>query len=206
MRLTRPIIVASLALIAVAGVGGVGGCHPQRDVTRVDPNTVIDLDYRFSADDARFTYQAMVNDAMYRTWIDRWYQGHAGAKPVVVIGPVKNETQDYINTKLFTDNWQRELLNADRVRFVAGKEQRPDIREERAQGQEWNTPETRKQMRAELGADLILAGAISDNKQRSLDGKTMVTVYSINLTLTNLESNEILWNHSFEIKKLVRDH
>lgn len=203
MRYNRAILLASLPAVTLAGVGG---CHPQRDVTRVDPNTVIDLDYRFSADDARFTYQAMVNDATYRNWIDRWYQGHAGAKPVVVVGPVKNETQDYINTKLFTDNWQRELLNSDRVRFVATKEQRPDVREERAQGQEWNTPETRKQMRAELGADLIMLGTIADNVQRSLDGKTMVTVYSINLQLINLESNEILWNNSFEIKKLVHDH
>lgn len=205
-RNERRIVAAALGLMAGAWtVGGVGGCHPSREVTRTDPNVITDLDYRFSADDARLTYQAMVNDALFRNWINRWQEQNGGRKPVVIVGPIRNDTQDYIDTKNFTTEWERELLNSDRVRFVAMKDQRADVREERAQGQEWNTPESRKQMRAEQGADLILLGRVGDNVQKSLDGRQMVAVYKVNLELINLESNEKVWIGSHEIKKLVRD-
>lgn len=195
---------AALAMALAAGTGA-GGCHREREVTRTDPNVITDLDYRFSADDARLTYRAMVDDALFRNWINRWQEQNGGRRPVVVVGPVRNDTQDYIDTKNFTTEWERELLNSDRVRFVAMKDQRADVREERAQGQEWNTPESRKQMRDELGADLILLGRIADDRQQSLDGRRMVAVYKVNLELINLETNEKVWIGSHEIKKLVRD-
>jgi uncharacterized protein (TIGR02722 family) len=194
-----------LAVVGAAMLAAASGCGTRNyDITRVDPNTVIDVDYRFTGDDAREVYRAMVDDALYRRWIDEWMQSHAGAKPIVVIGPMKNDTDDYIDTEDFTVEWERELLNSGRVRFVAMAPQRDPIRQERAQGQEWNTPETRKQMRAELGADLIMIGRIGGGQQRSRDGRTMVKEYKVTLELINLETNEKVWIGSHDIKKLVR--
>ncbi|MBX3359787.1 MAG: hypothetical protein KF745_15330 [Phycisphaeraceae bacterium] len=200
--MTRCVIVAGLAV--TLSLAWLGGCSKNMTVTRTDPENVVDLDYRFNADDAREVYKATVDDALFRKWIDNWMGSHGGAKPIVVIGPIKNDTQDYIVTANFTEEWQRELLNSERVRFVASKEDRPDIREERQQGQDWNTPETRKQMRAETGADLILLGRVTDDKQKSLDGKQIVAQYRVGLQLWNIESNELLWSGSKEIKKLAR--
>lgn len=194
-------------LTAAAGAAlMLGACGGNRnyDITRVDPNVVIDVDYRFTGDDAREVYRAMVDDALYRRWIDEWMQTHAGAKPVVIVGPMRNDTEDYIDTEDFTTEWERELLNSGRVRFVAMAPQRDPVRQERAQGQEWNTPETRKQMRAELGADLIMIGRIGDGQQRSRDGRTIIKEYKVTLELINLETNEKVWIGSHDIKKVVR--
>ncbi len=199
---TRLIALLAAAVTAAAVLSGCGGAR-QRAITRVDPNAVIDVDYRWTGDDAREVYRALVDDALYRQWVDNWMREHGGQRPVVIIGPIHNRTQDYID-EVFATEWQRELLNSQRIRFVARADQRQALRDERLQGQEWNTPETRKQMRAELGADLMLLGSINDNVQRSADNRTIVKEYNVNLQLINIESNELLWSGSHAVKKLVR--
>ena len=64
-------------VLAAAGSAAVvlGACGPRNyEITRVDPDAVTDVDYRFTGDDARAVYRAMVDDAMYRRWIDEWMQ------------------------------------------------------------------------------------------------------------------------------------
>lgn len=179
-------------------------CEPTREVSRVDPSAVVDVDYRFNDVDARQVYQGMVNDTLYRNWIDR--HGRAtGRQPVVVVGPIRNDTQQYIDTRMFTTQFERELLNADRVRFVAMPDQRDAIRAERDQGQEWSRPETRKQMRNELGADYILLGRVADDQPRALSGRSGVSYYQVTLEMIDLESNEKVWIGVQEIKKVWRD-
>jgi uncharacterized protein (TIGR02722 family) len=201
MNATRFAAITVLSAAPFVLMGCNGG---SQTVTRVPPNVVTDVGWRFNDDDARMTYQAMVDDALFRNWINRWQEQNSGKKPVVIVGPIENKTDDYIDTENFTTEWERELLNSDRVRFVAMKDQRGAVRDERQQGQEWNTPETRKQMRAELGSDIMLIGRITAVKQRSGDDRTMVAAYKVTLELINLESNEKLWIGSHDIKKIVR--
>lgn len=185
-------------------LAGCSGEPTHREVTRVDPTTVLDEDYRFDDEDARQVVAAMSDDASYRGWIDRWIASHDGHLPRVIVGTVTNETQDYINTNLFTRGLERELLNTGRVRVVAVRDQRGEIRDERLQGEEWNSPETRLVMRNELGANLILMGDVNDVVERSIDGRNIVKFYQVNLDLINLETNEKVWIGTHEIKKAVR--
>jgi uncharacterized protein (TIGR02722 family) len=178
---------------------------PTRQVTRVPADAVVDIDYRFNDTDARQVWQGMVNDATFRGWIDRWIAERSGQRPIIIVGSIKNNTQDYINTLTFTRNFEREMLNSGRVRVVAAKGDRPDLRDERLQGQEWNSAATRKQMKNETGADLMLLGDINDIQQRSLDGRTVSKYYQVNLDLTDLETNEKVWIGSVEVKKVSRD-
>lgn len=191
--------LSSLALLTACG----GPTH--REVTRVDPGTVVDVDYRFNDTDARQVWQGMVDQATFRGWIDRWMAEHNGQRPIIIVGPVKNNTQDYINTKLFTRNFEREMLNSGRVRIVGAKDDRGDLRDERLQGQEWNSSATRKVMKNELGADLMLIGDINDVQDRSLNGRTTVKYFQVNLDLTDLETSEKAWIGSVEIKKVSND-
>ncbi|MBY0263209.1 MAG: penicillin-binding protein activator LpoB [Phycisphaerales bacterium] len=200
--------IAKLALPALCLVAplALSACNaPYRDVKRVPADAVVDFDYRFNDTDARQVWQGMVNDATFRGWIDRWIAEHNGQRPIIIIGAIKNNTQDYINTLTFTRNFEREMLNSGRVRVVAAKGDRPDLRDERLQGQEWNSPATRKQMKNETGADLILLGDVNDIQQRSLDGRTVSKYYQVNLDLTDLETSEKAWIGSVEVKKVSRD-
>lgn len=191
---------------AAAMCAGLGGCQPTyRDVQRVPAEQAVDVDYRFNDTDARQVWQGMVNDATFRGWLDRWPQEHNGQRPVIIIGGIKNNTQDYINTNLFTRNFEREMLNSGRVRVVAARNDRGEIRDERLQGQEWNSAATRKVMKNELGADLILVGDINDIQDRSLNGRTVVKYFQVNFDLTDIESNEKAWIGSVEIKKVSID-
>jgi PBP1b-binding outer membrane lipoprotein LpoB len=96
------------------------------------------------------------------------------------------------------------MINSGRVRVVAMRNDRGQIRDERMQGQEWSQPQTRKQLKNELGADLIVMGNVNDVKQQSADGRTLVSYVEVNLDLTDLETNEIVWSHNVPIKKVVR--
>jgi PBP1b-binding outer membrane lipoprotein LpoB len=124
---------------------------------------------------------------------------------VLILGPIQNKTQEYIDQNLFTRNFEREMLNTGKVRVVSAKNERGELRDERLQGQEWNSPATRKIMKDELGADLMLLGDINQVQQRSINGRIVSQYYQINLDLTNLESNEKVWIGSVETKKVSTD-
>ncbi|MBX3402339.1 MAG: penicillin-binding protein activator LpoB [Phycisphaeraceae bacterium] len=201
--ITRTRCTLAMVLLA-AGAMALPACGPtKREVERVDPATTKDLDYRFNDTDARLVWQGMVNDATFRGWIDRWKAEHGGNRPIMIVGPITNRSQDYIDTGLFTMNFEREMLNTGHVRVVSMRDQRGALRDERLQGQEWNSPETRKLMKNELGADLMLMGNIIDVVQRSLDNRQLTKYYQVGLELTNIETNEKVWMGNVEIKKVA---
>lgn len=204
MNFPAPTKILALAAAAALPLAACSG-PTYRDVKRVDPNVVVDVDYTFNDSDAREVWQKMVNDSVFRGWVDRWMAEHGGQRPIIIVGPIKNRTQEYINTDLFTRNFEREMLNSGRVRVVSARDDRGALRDERLQGQEWNRPETRKIMKNELGADLMLLGDINDVQQRSLNGRTVSKYYQVNLDLTDIESNEKAWIGSVEIKKVSTD-
>lgn len=192
--------------LAAATLLAVAGCSPSyREVKRVPADAVVDVDYGFNDTDARIVWQQMSDDAAFRGWSDRWIQEHGGQRPIIIIGPIKNNTQELINMNLFTRNFEREMLNSGKVRVVSARDDRGELRDERLQGQEWNSPETRKIVKNELGADLMLLGDINDVQQRSLSGRTVSKYFQVNLDLTNIESNEKVWIGSAEVKKVSTD-
>lgn len=200
-----PSLVPILSIPLMAAAAFLPGCAPTRTVTRVDPNTVVDVNQQFNDVDARQSYQKMVQDCLSRPWIDNFMHDNSGRRPVVIVSQIENATQTYIDTKLITTDVERELINSGRVKFVADKGQRDPIREERIQSQEWSRPETRKKIQAETGADFIMLGRIMQDAPRTLDGKAGVQYYKINLEVIDLESNEKVWIGTNEVKKVWRD-
>ncbi|MBY0309007.1 MAG: penicillin-binding protein activator LpoB [Phycisphaerales bacterium] len=198
--LSIPLMAAAAFVPALSG-----GCAPRREITRVDPNTVVDVNQQWNDVDARATYQHMVQDALSRPWIDNFVSEHGGRRPVVVVGPVDNATQTYIDTKMFTTDIERELINSGKVRFVADKTQRDAVRDERIQAREWARPETQKQLKAETGADYIMLGRVMQDSPRTLDGRAGVQFYKVNLEVIDLETNEKVYIGTRELKKLWRD-
>lgn len=197
--------LAALGLSA-ASLAAIPGCQPtHREVTRVPSDAVVDVDYRFNDTDARQVWQGMSNDALFRGWIDRWIAEHNGQRPIIIIGAIRNNTQDYIDNNLFTANFEKEMLNSGRVRVVSMRDDRGELRDERLQGQEWNSAATKKIMKNELGADLMLLGVISQVQQRSIDGRTVSQYYQVKLDLSDIETNEKVWIGTVDVKKISRD-
>ena len=202
-RRRTALLTLATAALTLGALPALTGCK-SRTVTRVDPADILDLDYRFSDDDARMTAEAMIADALSRPWLENWREAN-GERPVVIIGTVRNDTRDYIDTKLFTKQIEREFVNSQRIRLVAARDERGELRDERLSMQDWSRPETVKRIAWELGADVMMIGRVGENVQVSRDRNRRVQYYQVNLELIDIESNEKLWIGEKQIEKRVRD-
>jgi penicillin-binding protein activator len=191
------------AMLSAAAMIGLTGCASENwKVKRVDPSAPTDVDYRFNDEDARQVLAAMSADCMSRPWIDTFMRENGGRQPIVFLGSIKNNTQDYINTQLYTTDLERELLNGGRVRVKAERDLRQELRDERLDTK-YNDPATLKAVAKELNADFALVGFVNDNKQRSNDGRTIVNYYQFDMQLINVETAEKVWIQTKPIKKVA---
>ncbi|MBD3216698.1 MAG: penicillin-binding protein activator LpoB [candidate division Zixibacteria bacterium] len=188
----KKIIILSLAMLLLIG------CSSQRQVTRMDPETQTDLSGKWNDTDSRLVAEEMVTDALNRPWLINFVEDN-GERPVVTVGRIRNKSSEHIDVETFTTDFERELINSGKVRFVANKFQRDDVREERFEQDEWASEETKKKLREELGADFILLGAIKSITDQ-IEGKMTVS-YQTDLELINIETNEKVWIGNKVIKK-----
>jgi PBP1b-binding outer membrane lipoprotein LpoB len=145
----------------------------------------------------------VIADALNQSWLDEW-QAANGARPVIIIGDVANDTSDYIESRLITKALERQLLNSGRVDLVAAADQRDQVRAERRQSQDWSRPETVKRMAYELGADMMLIGWIGENVEVSRNRARRIQYYQVSLELLDVESNRKAWIGTHEIEKRSR--
>jgi len=87
--------------------------------------------------------------------------------------------------------------------LVQNAEFREKLRQERADQQEFASKETAKKWGRELGADYMLFGTI--NSIIDQYNKKKVIFYKVNLELTDMETNEIVWLGDKEIKKFIKN-
>ncbi len=185
-------------LMAVLICGLVVGCSGGKKVTRLDTNTVTDLSGRWNDTDSRLVAEEMVQDCLSRAWITDFAAAN-GEKPVVTVGEIRNESSEHINTETFTTDFERELINSAKVRFVAAHDARAELRQERQEQQEFASRETMKRFREETGADFLLQGSIKTIVDQE-DGKQVV-FYQTDLELVNIETIEKVWIGTKKIKK-----
>ena len=195
---TRTFIVAAALVVGVVFLSGCGGSS--KTVTRVDPNTTQDLSGDWNDTDSRLVAEEMIKDVLNRPWLPN-YQMTNKKEPDVIVGTVRNRTSEHISTTTFIKNLERELLNSGKVSFVANKEERQEIREERADQQENASAETMKKFQQETGADYMLRGDITTIVDQ--EGGDKVKFYQVNLELVDLQSNRKVWIGEKKIKKLV---
>ncbi len=174
------------------------GCGSSRTVQRLAPDTQTDLSGRWNDTDARLVAEEMIDDCLRRPWLTD-FVASAGKKPVVTVGTIRNKSNEHIDSETFSTDFERELLNSGQVRFVAGRDMRQEIREERFEQQDFASRETMKKIRAETGADFILMGAIKSITDEA-DG-VRVVFYQTDLEMINIESMEKVWIGSKKIKK-----
>ncbi len=195
MKRTILVLVLSFSTLLLAGCGGSG-----KTVTRVEPDRAIDLSGDWNDTDSRLVAEEMIKDALNRPWLSN-FQTAKQKEPNVIVGTVKNRTSEHIATTAFIKNLERELLNSGRVSFVANKEERQEIRDERSDQQEFSTAESMKRFQQETGADFMLRGDITSIIDK--EGGESVKFYQVNLELVNIETNQKVWIGEKKIKKLV---
>jgi len=188
-----------LYTLAFATLVSLAGCKTK--VERVGIDKTIDLSGRWNDTDSQLVSAEMIADISTRPWIEE-YTAKNGKKPVVIIGTIRNKSSEHIETETFTKDLERELINNGRVKFVANKIERGELRDERTEQQTWSREETQKRLAAETGADYMLQGGIKTIIDK--EGKESVKFYQVDLEMIHLETNEKVWMGSKKIKKFVK--
>ncbi len=174
-----------------------------RKVTRVDPNKTIDLSGRWNDTDSKMTANAMIEQVLTGPWLNNFRQANEGEKPVVIVGMMRNKSHEHINPETFSKDLERSFITSQKVRLVQSGEKREEVRGERADQQEFSSKSTMKQWGLEVGADYMLQGVINSTVDQY--GREKVVEYQIDLELTDMETNEIVWIGDKKIKKYIKD-
>lgn len=190
-------------MIAMALIVAFSSCA-DRKVSRVNTNEVIDLSGRWNDTDSRLVSEEMINDLLTARWLPVYESRHNNKRPVIVVGTVANKSHEHINSETFIKDIEKAIIKNGSVRLVQAGEKRQELRTERdEQNQGYTSPETAKKWGLELGADFILQGTI--NSIVDSYKKDKVVYYQVDLELTDLETNEVVWMGDKKIKKQVSD-
>ena len=177
------------------------GCIYTPEVTRVDTEKQVDLSGNWNDTDSRLVAETMTQDILSAKWILDFSEKNS-QNPVVVVGDIWNKTHELISTDTFIKDIEREFINSGKVRIVQAGEAREQLRNERADQQQFARPETAAKWGRELGADFLLQGVINSIIDE-VEGQKVV-YYQTDLELTNIETNEKVWIGTKKIKKVVR--
>ena len=194
----RRIFIGTLVVLTIALINGCAN----RKITRVDPNETIDLSGRWNDSDSRLVSEEMIGDLLTSAWIPRYLKAN-DKRPVVVVGLVENKSHEHINSETFIKDVEKAIIRDGNIRLVVAGEKRNELRKERAEQQDYASPETTKKWGKELGADFILQGTI--NSIVDSYKKQKVVTYQIDLQLKNIETNEVVWMGYKKIKKQISD-
>ena len=192
-------IVYSFLFLAAAGLV-LSSCS--RKVTRIDSTEQVDISGRWNNTDSRLTAEQMVNDILSADWVSDHSQAK-GKKPVVIVGMVQNKSHEHIEAETFVKDVERSFVTTSKVGLVQGGKKREEMRAERADQQTNSSASTMKKFGLENGADYILQGSI--NSIVDSHKRRKVVYYQIDLELTNIETNEIVWIGDKKITKYVKN-
>ena len=119
------------SLVLMAVVFAFAGCASRSGITRVDPQSTIDLSGYWNDADANQVADVMIEDCIRNGWAEKWSAAHPGSPPVIRLFPIRNRSSDHINDLFFTKQVEAALLQTGRVRVVANYEEAGDNRFER---------------------------------------------------------------------------
>ena len=192
MKASKFVLLAALAslssCITVANSG----------VERVAADQVYDLTGKWNDIDSQQSANTIIDKALSGPWLERW-QGTD--PPVLIVGNVRNNTSEHIDTQLFVKDIEAELINSGQVRFVASSQERGQVRDEREDQQSNASEATMKRIAQETGADFMLIGNMDSSVEESVG--TKVVYYRLSMELIDLESNIKAWIGTHRIKKVI---
>jgi len=189
-----------IAAITVLFASGMQSCSHK--VSRVDVNEQIDISGSWNDVDSRLTAEAMVQQILGEVWLSNFVK-EKGKKPTVIVGFVKNKSHEHIEAEVFVKDVEKSFIKTQRIRLVQGGEKREEMRGEKADQQTNSSKSTMKKWGLEIGADFILQGSI--NSIVDAYKRDKVVYYQVDLELTNIQTNEVVWIGDKKIKKTVRN-
>lgn len=196
----RLISTPTVAVFLATALLVAAGCSSRTVVTRVDTEEQIDLSGRWNDTDSRLVSEEMIRDCLNHPWLSEHMTAKA-KKPVVIVGAIRNKSQEHIPVGTFVGDIERAYVNSGKVQVVASAVERDDLRSEKRDQRINATEETLKEMGREVGADYMLIGEI--NQIIDSEKGEKVSYYQADLTLVDIETNVKTWLGQKKIKKYI---
>lgn len=196
MRSVCKTLVPLLTVAALALWSGCGG----KTVTRVDPGEQIDLSGSWNDIDSQNVAADLVAQITGAAWVEN-HLVEAGKRPTIIVGTIRNRTVEHIPMKTLTADLERAFITSGRVQLVASPDEREQVRQERAEQQDFASQETMARWGREHGADYMLLGEL--NTIVDQEGKTQVKYYQTDTYLVDLETNIKVWAGQTKTKKFI---
>ncbi len=183
-----------------------GGCVATTTgtvVTRTDPNDTAggDLSGEWNDIDANLVAQEMINDCLTRPWLEEFKAQNMGRKPVIRFHSVKNRSSDRIDTKFFSKQVERALLNSGQVEILAAMDEMNDVFNEQELAASKGGPDAGDYSQ-EPDADFILNGWVVSQNETDGYGRT-VKAYLVTMELIDAKSTRKVWMGEKRIRKVV---
>jgi len=183
-------------------VVSLSGCGGGTTVKRVDEGEVIDLSGNWNDTDSRQMASSLVQDMTTGT---AWLENHLrdeGEKPAIIVGEILNKTPDHVPVKTLVADLEKSFINSGRVTVVASAEEREQVRDERADQQQYSATEYMARWGRERGADYMLLGEL--NAIFDVERGEEVKYYQLDCYLVDLENNAKVWVGDDRIKKYIQ--
>lgn len=192
--------IITIGAIAISGII-ISSCS--RQVTRVNTDQTIDVSGNWNNTDSRLVAEEMTQTILGGKWLSSHLEDKKGKRPVVVVGAVQNKSHEHIDAETFVKDVEQAFVKSERVRLVQGGKKREELRAEKADQQQNSSVSSMKKFGLENGADYILQGSINsivDSHKRQ-----KVVYYQVNLELTDIQTNEVVWIGDKKIAKYVKN-
>ena len=172
------------------------------NVTRIDPSETPDINGTWNNTDSRLTADEMIHQSLNGKWLTTHVQ-EKGKKPVVIVGMVTNKSHEHIEAETFMNDLERSFLSTEKVSLVQSGKKREEMRSEKEDQQSNSSVSTMKKFGLEHGADYILQGSVNSIVDAFKRKKTVT--YQVNLELTDIQTNEVVWIGDKKISKYVKN-
>ncbi len=189
-----------ITLFSIASILFFASCAHK--VTRIDPIDTPDISGNWNYTDSRMTAEEMINQSLTGKWLSEHFQTK-GKKPVVIVGFVTNKSHEHIEAETFMNDLEKSFITTEKVGLVQSGKKRDEMRAEKSDQQTNSSVSTMKKFGLEKGADYILQGSINSIVDAYKRKKTVT--YQIDLELTNIETNEVVWIGDKKLSKNVKN-
>lgn len=175
-----------------------GGCAAPR-VAYVDPNAASALNTNFSQNDLRTVAQDMASQLIQSGKINKCKS--------YTISPIKNKTDQYVDTTVMGNALADQLSNSAAVTsdyVLSTNEMQNQVDELDRQNQSGLYDQgTTAKIGKMHGAQCRVDGSLTSDTQTSLDGKTSLTAYTFFVQVFDVQKGVAVWRNSKNISKGV---
>lgn len=120
-------------------------------------------------------------------------------KPIITVGKIENKSSEKINVSLLAKDIERSLINSGEVSFIADKQKREVIRNDRKSISDFADNNKFKKYLRSLKSDFFISGNINASADSSV--VPIQKNYTINLEVINTKNASVVWEGSQSIIK-----